>query len=993
MRNSVHTLILVVAMCVLPLVGWGQTGTLRGKVSDGSTGEPLQGATVRLMVDGQVRGGSYTDLEGAFTAKAPAGTYKVLTTFVSYVTDTIEVTLGSGVEVVETLLFPETAVREDLEVVITAKVNEASDVAFQQQKKNSVNAIDGVTFDLVQRTGDANVAAAMQRVVGVTVTDGKYIQVRGLGDRYSQTLLNGASLPSLDPSRNTVQMDIFPSNLIDNVVVYKNFTPDLPGNFTGGLIDVRTKDFPDRFTVNVSVSGGYNTNSSFRDDFLTDTRSSTDWLGYDNGLREVPELIGETGSFLPTERPSVFESDRIPTSVGNNEVITAIDQGINSFEAPLYPVMGNSGFDQNYQLSLGNQFNLTEKVTLGVIGSISYRNEFEFTDEGGNGLWTISGPNDERLSSERQYTTNQNTSNSILWGGMGRVSLKAGSNKVSFNYLRNTSGVTQANFLTGEVASNTIPTVETRSLNYFERSLDAFQLNGEHTFGNFTLDWIASRAFSSQNQPDQRFLANFVENPDSDNPTYGFDASENIIAQRYFRALEDQSDDVKVNLQYDFEMSGRKSFVKVGGAYTTKDRVYTQRVFDYDGENLESAAGDIMWNGDPAQLFNSANYGVIDTTFRNERDPATGTFFEVAAPEYGIVISENEIRATEDQYDGQQTVWASYAMFDLPVSERLNVIGGVRFEQTTQVLLATARQNREVDTVYNDFLPALNFIYKATENMNVRAGYSRTLARPAFRELAEIVYLDFLGDFAEEGNPDLTRSLIDNFDIRWEKFSGVNNLISVSAFFKRFQDPIFRVPIAQAANPTFTFDNLNNGNVYGLEFEIKQSLDFISDKLKDFAVNGNVSLIQSAIELKADELEARRANFPGLSDTRPMYFQSPYAVNAELLYNERVSGFVTSLSFNIFGPRLVATGTNNSLDAYEQPRGLLNFSIAKRLGERWNLRFRANNLLNPEYISTHTFTTETMGVAEGTFEDQTYLFQSDGRRGRSFSLSLSYNIR
>ncbi|MEL7342856.1 MAG: carboxypeptidase regulatory-like domain-containing protein, partial [Bacteroidota bacterium] len=276
-------------------------GTIRGKVNNGTTGDILQGATVRLVdPNGQVRGGAYTDLEGTYTIKTSAGSYSLIISYISYISDTInDVTLEDGQVVFnETLLIEETAANEELAVEIVGKRNRASTVAFDQQKKKSVNAIDGVTFDLVKRTGDANVAAAMQRVVGVTVQDGKYVYVRGLGDRYSQTLLNGADLPSLDPNRNTVQMDIFPSNLIGQVVVYKNFTPDLPGSFTGGLIDVRTKDFPDRPTINISASLGYNTNASLRNDILSDEKSSTDWLGYDNGKRDVPEIIGEPGSFL-----------------------------------------------------------------------------------------------------------------------------------------------------------------------------------------------------------------------------------------------------------------------------------------------------------------------------------------------------------------------------------------------------------------------------------------------------------------------------------------------------------------------------------------------------------------------------------------------------------------------------------------------------------------------------------------------------------------------
>ncbi|MEM9986535.1 MAG: carboxypeptidase-like regulatory domain-containing protein, partial [Bacteroidota bacterium] len=501
----IRSLILSIFLIMVGFKATAQTGTIRGKVVDGENGEPLLGATVRLLSLNEVKGGAYSDIEGAYTIKASPGTYQLLTSYISYVTDTTEITLVDGkIESIQILLLAETSVRADLAVTITAKTSEASSVAFDQKKKNSINSIDGVTFDLVQRTGDANVAAAMQRVVGVTVQDGKYVYVRGLGDRYSQTLLNGANMPSLDPSRNTVQMDIFPSNLIDNVVVYKNFTPDLPGSFTGGLIDVRTKDFPDRFTLNASASMGYNLNSSLRDNFLTDTRNQADGFGYDDGLREVPEIIGEPGSFLPGR----LENQDF-------EIANRIDQSIKAFQVPLYPVMDNSFLDQNYQLSAGNQFQLGEKVSLGAVGSLSYRNEYEFTDEGGNALFTISGPNDRRLGQEQDLRTVSRTQHNVLWGGMGRISLKVGpANKVSFNYLHNQSGSSEARYLRGTDDSNTKPGLESRSTNYFERSLDVFQLNGEHKLGPVSIDWIGSRAFTRQNQPDQRFISNFVDDTD-----------------------------------------------------------------------------------------------------------------------------------------------------------------------------------------------------------------------------------------------------------------------------------------------------------------------------------------------------------------------------------------------------------------------------------------------------------------------------------------------
>ncbi|MEM6633468.1 MAG: carboxypeptidase-like regulatory domain-containing protein, partial [Bacteroidota bacterium] len=243
--------------------GMAKSGTLRGKVSDGESGEVLLGATIRMFQDGVMKGGAYTDVEGSYTISAAPGAYTLIISYLSYINDTVEVEAIDGeVTFTETNMFLTMEIRKDLEVVIVAKANQASDVTLFRKKLKSINTIDGVSADLAARVGAPTAAAAMTRVTGVTVEGGRYVYVRGLGDRYSLTTLNGAEIPGLDPDRNTVQMDIFPSNLIDNIIVYKNFTPDLPGSFSGGLVNVITKDFPEKFTFSLSGSAGFNSQAS-----------------------------------------------------------------------------------------------------------------------------------------------------------------------------------------------------------------------------------------------------------------------------------------------------------------------------------------------------------------------------------------------------------------------------------------------------------------------------------------------------------------------------------------------------------------------------------------------------------------------------------------------------------------------------------------------------------------------------------------------------------
>ncbi|MEM7513935.1 MAG: carboxypeptidase regulatory-like domain-containing protein, partial [Bacteroidota bacterium] len=450
-------------------------GTIRGKVTDGESGEVLLGATVRLLSDGTIKGGAYSDLEGSYSIKAAPGTYSLIISYVSYINDTISNVILTGDEVVfnESLLFESLQIREDLAVEITARRNQASTVTLYNTKRNSINTIDGISLDLVKRTGDPNVAAAMQRVTGVTVEDGKYVYVRGLGDRYSKSLLNGAELPGLDPNRNTVQMDIFPSNLIDNILVYKTFTPDLPGNFTGGLIDVRTKDFPNQFTLSVSTSWGFNDQSSFLgegDGVPNQQRGNTDWLAMDDGTRELPQFIQDLRANGGVPNPVFDLSD--PANVNT---LNQIDQASKSFDTNIFPTNdGNTFMNHNHQISIGDQFELGGRP-FGYIVGISYRDSYSFydgsvdvTDNGSGGVnfdfsgaqigrWKNTGSSQNvsnQLNRELELADTQ-AGRSVLWGTLVKLSYKPRSaHKFSINYMHNQSAETTSRSMRGNIPSD-----------------------------------------------------------------------------------------------------------------------------------------------------------------------------------------------------------------------------------------------------------------------------------------------------------------------------------------------------------------------------------------------------------------------------------------------------------------------------------------------------------------------------------------------------------
>jgi TonB-dependent receptor len=983
---SIKNLFTLSLCLMLPALVWGQ-GTIRGKVTSGEDGEPLTGATVRLQQNGQVVGGAYADLDGAFTIKTNPGTYEMVVSYVTYLDDTVQVDLEEGgVFSQEFVLF--TSVQD--EIIITAKSNQASEVSLFSKKRASINTVDGVSTDLIARTGDNNVAAAMQRISGVTVEGGKYVYVRGLGDRYSKAMMNGAVIPNLDPNRNSVQLDIIPANLIDNILVYKTFTPDLPGDFTGGLIDVATKDYPNQFGLNFTAGLGFNPQANLINDFLTYETGNNDWLGFDDGTRALPDFIANLPNGVPPR--GAFDGSN-PENVAQADVIQDASR---SFQTGMDPMamQGNNFLNQNYQFSIGNQFLLGDRP-LGVIAGFSYRNSFQayngFTqdlddpqDQYRVARWkntgTAANPSTSLLNLREHVT--QYGSRAVLWGGLARVSFKpTDKHSFSINYLRNQSGESEAMFLEGPLPEEDEGLIfQTRRLGWMERSLNSIQASGKHQFGEekedgkigpLKADWIFSYTLSNQEEPDLRFFSNDFREDDEGNRIYDIQANAYPLPTRFYRQLEETNTDSRLNFELPFKQwSGLNAKLKFGGAYTTKDRDFAEFQYRY-----AQGASRIAFEGEADDYIADGNlgYSIFEQVIRDD------TVRQIRYKNFLQDASEDRNR-----YVGEQSVLAAYLMTTLPLTGRLETTFGARYEQTEASTVSGDSTAAEGNLNLQDLLPAISFKYAINEKMNLRASYTRTLARPTFREFSSFVSFAFVGDFLLRGNPGLRRTLIDNIDLRYEFYPSPSELISFSAFYKNFTDPIERIIVAQAANLELTYVNVDQALTYGVEFEVRKNFSFISEALKNFQIGGNISLINSSVDLDPQLLQQIRSVDSTRESTRPLYGQSPYAVNAELAYLDPVGGWKGSLSYSVFGPRLVAVGGINP-DIYEQPRALLNFSLSKdiRLSkggrERLSVRFRANNLLNPFFRQTQTYLGED------------YIYENY-QLGRSYSLSLSFKI-
>ena len=922
-----------------------QTGTIRVNVFDGETGEALIGATV--VVAGTTQG-TVTDLDGKATlGDLEAGTYDIQVSYVSYTPKTIE-----GVEVTadevnafEVKLAPETIGLE--EVVVTAQAERSSESALLTVQRKSPSVIDAISADMFSRNGDNDAAAAVKRVTGVTVEGGKYVFVRGLGDRYSKSILNGADIPGLDPNRNSVQLDMFPSNMIDNIVVYKTFTPDLTGEFSGGLVNVTTKDFPDRFTLQVSGSVGVNSQATFNDNYLTYEGGELDWIGVDDGTRELPAVLSQ------------YTSETFPSPIQRNVSPEAVNEASRSFEGNQFtPTQNAPRPNHSLSFSLGNQKEFLNRP-LGFIVGLTYRRNYDFYNNGQVNRYEGVPQNATSIrGSIITAAEDAASTEEVNAGGLVNLSYKPSANsKVSLNLMYNQASTDVARFQSGldlRARPDSTLLFENRVLSFAERGLGNALLKGEHNIAglsNLAIEWQSSYTDTYMNEPDLRFLQNGIRIINNgERPTF---ISNLNRPGRYFRDMEETNWDSRLNITLPVNIwNGLEGKIKTGGAYTERERSFRERRFIYTLDLLG-------YDGPVDNLLTDNNIG-----------------FDSEGNRLPVYVEEST--QPGNNYDAKQAVYAAYLMMDAEVTEKLRVVGGARYERTDMELNAFDGTTGQLET--NDILPALNFTYELVEGMNLRASYGRTVARPTFREFAPLVTFAFYGDFNQIGNADLDRTLIDNFDLRWEMYPERNEYLSASAFYKRFDNPIENTinPNAGGRTAEYKYENVDQAQVLGAELEVRKYLGFISPLLTNFRAGVNFTYVYSQVSLEEDEFFAIQQFDPDADDTRDMYNQSPYVVNANLDYENLERGWSGNIVFNVFGPRLEYFTTALPF-VYEQPRPELNVSIKKQIDDRWSVRFRANNLLNPNYEETIDFRGE-----EFIFDQYTM--------GRDFSVSFNYLI-
>ena len=946
-----HTLLLLLVGATL----FAQTGTVRGKVLDGETGEPVLFGDVFLASDQSV--GTQTDLDGLFELELPIGPQTIVVAYTGFDEFRQEVIVAADKVVALADIRLGTSsielVGEDGEVLtIVAQQVTNTENAMQTLQRKSLNTINAVSSQAFSLRGDGNSADALKRVTGLSVEGGKYVYVRGLSDRYSKTTLNSANIPGLDPERNTVQMDLFPTSLLENIVVYKNFTPDLPGDFTGGLINIQTKEFPETETLKASLSFGFNDNANFNSNYLGYEGSSTDWLGYDNGARDFPAAAVD----LP-DQALAFGNPAVNRQI-QDATLSLNSQFMPDRAAPGLPNYGASVVYGNQTKLFGNKF--------GYIASLTYSRGFSGYQNGETGRYLLTGSQSANLIAQRRQDDNF-FSDQVLLGAMfnGAYSVNA-LNKISFSLLRSQTGESSARLQNGFVQGTSDPYTLTRTLAYVQRALSSGQLRGEHSFNNegtFKFDWLGSYTLSDMKQPDLRFFNTTYEADQRLDPfaltgeQQAIDAAEDIVPTRFRRDMNESNLDFQANMKYGFQQwSGQDATVKIGGAYLTKERDFREQVLRYRNEE----AGDLGNN-----LIDFAN--------------ATNVFDATENVDGIFIADDSEDR---NQYDSEMDIWAAYAMTELPLTSRLRSVLGVRVENTTLDYTAFrfGQAQRPVELLDQlDPLPSATLIYELRpDKMNLRANYSRTVARPTFREIAPVSVFDVVRNAIINGNSDLQITNISNYDLRWETFPTPGNMISVSGFYKLFDNPIELTDVETAANKELRYQNVQQGRMMGAEVELNQKLDVLSPALYGLSLGGNLTYVDAEVDIPLGEFEAIKALNPLAEPTRDMFGQSEFIANAFLTYIAD-NGIRANLSYNVQGERLAIVSKGGTPDVYEQPFHSLNLKASAGLSGGWTISAGVQNVLDSAQRFTYTL------------GDVTEVY-NEGRPGRTFSVGLSYDL-
>ncbi|WP_437774675.1 TonB-dependent receptor domain-containing protein [Sorangium sp. So ce1097] len=878
-------------------------GVVWGVVTDAVSKEPVLDAQVSVV---GTKLKAIADLDGRYRLELPPGTYRLRIWYEAYKPQRVqEVRVAAGqVLEVDVGLEPDQQAEEVVEVEFEPE--RASVAAQLLLRKNAPHVGDAVGAKEIAKTPDRNAAEAAKRIVGATVVDGKYVYVRGLGDRYTNALLNGAPLPSPEPDRQAVPLDLFPSLVLSDITVVKTFTPDIPGDFAGGSVQINTRELPTSFLFQASVSLAANTRSTFRDR-LTYDGSSTDWLGIDDGTRALPREIPEHKVARGIRRPD-------GTFITRDD-IAAYGRAINSSMATRRSFTPPNG---SGSVVVGDTLKLRGEQRLGYLATLSYGRKFSpRADEIGRNF--AFDPTRESGLRQVNESTADSIRDQVSWGSFASVTYTPDrDHKVMLTGLHSRSSDDVA-LQSTEVGEESGAVYRDTLQRFVSRALTLGQLSGEHriaALGNGTLDWKASVSRATSDEPDGR--ENVYARDDTSGAWSWDDGT--LSGSHVFLGLADTNYGGQLSYALPLVRGDAPTRLKVGGLVNFRTREFDARRFRFKALGSDDTT---VLRQEPGPLFSDENIGSV---------------FEL-----------DETTRSTDDYTARTDLYAGYVMTDTHITRWLRAVLGARIEASMLSMDVPKDPEKDVDNDDVDLLPAASLVLKASPRSNLRLSVTRTLARPQLIELSPALSQPGYSAREVEGNPELKRTSVVNGDLRFEHFPTAGEVMAASVFYKRFEDPIEEIIKPSNGKGKLSWTNGDSGHVAGVELEIRKSLDLIDPRLREITVLGNVTLATSEVRINPEPKEG------GVTiqstATHPLQGQSPFVVNLGLDYSGESTGTSARLLYNVFGARLRTVGKNMP-DEYEQPRHQIDLTVAQRLGKHVELKLAGENLFDAPVLVT-----------------------------------------
>jgi len=758
------------------------TGRIVGRVIDAATGQGISDAGVHVV---GTTLGTQSGVDGRFSlSRITAGTVTIQVRRIGFIPKTVTGILLGGNQTVEQSISLVASASQVAATVVTATVEKGTVNESLDQQRTAVGVVNSITAEQIAKSPDGDASQAVQRVSGVTVQDDRSVAVRGLSDRYTVALINGARVPSPEPEKRIVPLDLFPSGLIQSVTTSKTFTPNQQGDFAGALVDIKTREFPARRTVSAQFVGGYTAGTSGAK-ILSPRGVGGESFGMAGSARNLPSLVASLGNFQNVD---------LSHAPGDRNLI------INQFRNAWSPTTTTAPPNSAASMSIGgNDPILGQHIGYLFSGSYSFS-----TDQKDNQLRALADRgNTPGETKPIDVFTGATGSQSILWGGLANLSTMFGQgSRVAFNGMYNRTADNSARVETGHFENEGID-AEIVRMDYIQRAVRSAQLVGEHEYGSQRFDWAVSSSGVHRDEPDRsEYVEAITPNPGG-GQTLRWLATGNGGAVRTFSALSERSVESKGDYQWNFNGFGRDHSLKIGGLARQTTRNADTRAYSISAPG----AGDSVTTLDAEQIFD-------------------GRF---TRPGYSVFTIAP--LAQGGSYDAHDHLAAGYAMFELGLSSNARLIGGARYESDRLNVnaLSTLGNPLSIHKNWDDVLPSAALNLQLTDAQQLRFSVSRTLARPEYREIAPIETRDVLNGDDVLGNDELQRTSIVNSDARWEWYPRSGEVLSFGIFAKQFTNPIERVYQAAGSGTRVVFyTNALSATNYGAEIEARKNLAVVA---------------------------------------------------------------------------------------------------------------------------------------------------------------------